>query len=159
MPVTRPTAPIRAIVVLAVMLILAAGIFGVWRVTTSTYDGATVVINSHALSVELFDTPEEQARGLSGRSKLSQGSGALFVYSENGNHSIWMKDMYFAIDVLWISEEGRVVDAVDDMTPDTYPKTFTSSGPARYVLELPSSAIGDYGISIGTEVDNLPTSR
>jgi uncharacterized membrane protein (UPF0127 family) len=149
----------RVIVVVALVLVLVAGIFAIIQATSSSSGTTTVVINGNVISVELFDTPEEQALGLSGRTDLSPNTGALFAYGQSGNHSIWMKDMRFSIDVLWLDENGRVVDFVDDMRPDTYPNTFAPTTPTHYVLELPDSALTDYGISIGTVVDNLPATR
>lgn len=158
-PVARSGHPIRIVVLLSITVVLIAGFFALKQAASLLQTEATLVINGKLVAVELFDTPKEQVRGLSGRKELASGRGALFVYTSKGSQGIWMKDMHFAIDVLWLDREGEVVNLVDDMRPESYPKVFESRTPAYYVLELPDTAIADYSISVGTQVDNLPRSR
>jgi uncharacterized membrane protein (UPF0127 family) len=158
-PAVHSGHPIRIVVLLSITVVLIAGFFALKQAKSSFQTEATLVINGKPVAVELFDTPEEKARGLSGRKELAYDRGALFVYTSKGLQGIWMKDMHFAIDVLWLDQEGGVVDLADDMRPESYPQVFESRVPAYYVLELPDTAIADYNISIGTEVDNLPQSR
>ena len=98
----------------------------------------TITIGDAALRVEIADTPDRRRAGLSGRAALAEGEGMLFIFEEEGEHAMWMKDMYTSIDIIWITAEGRVVHIADTVTPDTYPTIFTSPTPARYVLEVPA---------------------
>jgi uncharacterized membrane protein (UPF0127 family) len=73
----------------------------------------------------------------------------LFVFPEDGRYSFWMKDMTYAIDVLWLSKEGQIVYAIPGLAPESYPKTFTSDTPARYVLELRAGFMDLHNVSVG----------
>ncbi len=96
-----------------------------------------VKIAGVALDVYVADTPAERQRGLSGRDGLADDEGMLFVFEEDGRHTFWMKDMHFAIDIIWIAADGTVVSVVHNATPDSYPdRTYSPSDPARYVLEV-----------------------
>lgn len=75
-------------------------------------------------------------RGLSGREKLPENSGMLFVFDKPDYHSFWMKDMKFAIDIIWIDENKKIVDITYNTAPETYPATFRSNVPVQYVLEV-----------------------
>ena len=86
--------------------------------------------------VEIADTPVAQRQGLSGRSHLPVGHGLLFIFDKEGRHGIWMKDMLFPIDIVWLDGNGREVHQEKEVRPDTYPEVFTPPVPARYVLEL-----------------------
>ncbi|PIR82475.1 hypothetical protein COU20_02095 [Candidatus Kaiserbacteria bacterium CG10_big_fil_rev_8_21_14_0_10_59_10] len=100
--------------------------------------------------VSIVETPDERARGLSGRESLAPDEGMLFIFPEDGYYSIWMKDMLFSIDILWLSAEGEVVDMRRDVAPETYPAGFSPHMPARFVLELPAGFSERNGIEIGS---------
>src|SRR3989344_507351 len=77
---------------------------------------------------------------------------AFFVFQNDGYHTFWMKDMLFSIDIIWLSHEGTVVDIAKDVSPDTFPMSFSPRAFARYVLELPARFVEEYTIQIGDEV-------
>ena len=97
-----------------------------------------LTVGDAVLQVEIADTPDKRAAGLSHRAALAEGEGMLFVFEEEGRRDFWMKDMRFPIDIVWISKEREVVHITDSVAPDTYPTVFTSPIPARYVLEVPA---------------------
>lgn len=97
------------------------------------------------LMVDVADTHESRVQGLSGREVLPGGEGLLFDFKRMGKHSIWMKDMRFAIDIVWLDEQGRVVDVKSRARPESFPETFRNVRPARYVLEVGA----DSGIRTG----------
>ena len=99
---------------------------------------STVQLKGLTIRVTVADTPEEREQGLGGWSGLSEDEGMLFVFEKDGKPAFWMKDMKFAIDILWISSEGVVVDIRQDVSPETYPTVFAPRSEARYVLELPA---------------------
>lgn len=100
------------------------------------------------VDVVLADTPEERVRGLSGTPNLGAGEGMFFVFENDGFYRIWMKDMRYAIDILWIEEDGTIIHIEENVTPDTYPKQFTSRVPARYVLEVPAGFVEENNIEL-----------
>lgn len=108
-----------------------------------------LVIGGSSIAVEVADTPEERRQGLSGRSELPWGSGLFFVFEEAGSHGIWMPDMQFAIDVLWLDERMQVVHIVEEMMPESYPKVFESPVPAQYVLEVPAGFVAAHKLTVG----------
>lgn len=113
---------------------------------------ATLMIRDVPFSVEVADTPARQAQGLSGRPTLGEREGLLFVFPQAGVYNFWMKDMLFPIDIIWIGEDRRVVDLTEDARPESYPKTFASRVPARYVLEVPAGTVRRENFVIGDPV-------
>ena len=69
-----------------------------------------------------------------------------------GIYPFWMKNMNFPIDIIWIDENGNIVYRVINADPSSYPKTFTPSASARYVLEIPAYTADDYGFLVGSSV-------
>lgn len=111
-----------------------------------------VQVGEKQILVDVADTDALRAQGLSGRDTLGAGSGMLFVFESADYWGIWMKDMRFAIDIVWLGEEGEVLTVVDRATPASYPRVFVPSSPARYVLELPAGAAAAYGLAEGAKV-------
>ena len=112
-----------------------------------------IKLGGQEVTVIIADTPEERTQGLSGRQSLAEGEGMLFVFPEDGRHSIWMKDMLFSIDIVWVSPDGVVVDIAAGVSPDTYPAAFSPRSEARYVLELPAGFTERYTIVVGNRVE------
>lgn len=103
------------------------------------------------LNVEIADSDEERRQGLSDREQLPQGHGMLFVFDEPGRWSIWMQNMRFPIDALWLDEEARVVWVEHTLTPETYPRTFGPPTDVRYVVETEAGLARTFDIGVGTK--------
>ena len=117
-----------------------------------SYDDLTrgkVVFNDIEFVVEIVDTLELRAQGLSFREALSPNAGMLFVFSESDKHGFWMKDMLFPIDIIWFDDEFVVVDVKENLSPESYPEIFKPRVPARFALEINISSISDNDIVIG----------
>ncbi len=109
------------------------------------------------IDVEIAKTKEEVERGLSGRLSMGEKEGVLFIFPAMGQYSFWMKDMNFPIDIIWISDEGRVVHIKENITPDSYPKiTYKNDAFAKYVLEMNAGSASKYGLYLGTSL-TLPS--
>ena len=113
----------------------------------------SATINGHILELEIMRTPEEQARGLSGRESLEENAGMLFVYDEQATPSFWMKEMNFPIDIIWIGSDGRIVDISENLAPDTFPQLFHPRALVQYVLEVNASWAKTYDVTIGDPVE------
>lgn len=109
-------------------------------------------IGEDAVSVEVADTNEERAQGLSGRERLALGTGMLFVFEEPGIYGFWMKDMKFPIDIVWIDENWIVIGVEREVEPKTFPKPFYPPSEVLYVLELNSGVAAELGIDMGSRV-------
>lgn len=112
-----------------------------------------LVLGETTVRVEVVDTPEKRTLGLSGREKLAQGTGMLFVFETEDIYGIWMKDMNFPLDIIWFNEYGEVIYFVENATPDSYPKTFLPPTPSLYVLEVPTGFVEEHHIKVGDIFD------
>jgi uncharacterized protein len=125
----------------------------------STPAPTTVTIGDISFAVELAVTPQQQAQGLSGRPSLAPGTGMLFIFESEGQHSFWMKDMRFPLDIVWISAEHAVVDITKDVSPPDPGQTtsdlptYVPAEPAQYVLEINAGEAESADIHIGDMVE------
>jgi uncharacterized protein len=141
-----------AMVWLATLLCwLAAPAFAV-DVNPPLPTGTIVIGDRVTVTVELARSGDEKVRGLSGRPGLKRGTGMLFVYDRPQPIGIWMKDMRFSLDILWI-REGRVVHIERNAPPLTAvgpERVYTATG--EMVLELPAGFAADRKIKVGDSV-------
>ena len=104
------------------------------------------------LFVHVADTPEERMQGLSGTPSLGEFEALIFVFDDLDRHGIWMKDMNYPIDIIWVSDGLQVIHIEHDVSPDTYPKSFRPAGPARYVIETSAGLTKNANIQVGDVV-------
>lgn len=111
--------------------------------------GPTLTFGSTTISVDIADTEAKQVQGLSGRTGLAENSGMLFVFETSAQWGIWMKDMNFPLDIIWLDKEFKIISVKENATPDSSPEVFKPSRPALYVLEVPAYYISSHNIKIG----------
>jgi uncharacterized membrane protein (UPF0127 family) len=116
---------------------------------------AKLAIGNEVMKVELAKTLIQREKGLSGKLNLPENNGILFVFERPGLYSFWMKDMNFAIDIIWLDENMLVVDIKERAKPSSYPERFISDEPARYVLEANAGFVSSAGIKIGSSAKIL----
>jgi len=113
-----------------------------------------VKIGNAVVFVELAQTSEEQAKGLSGRQTLGANSGMLFIFSSPGNYAFWMPEMNFPLDIIWMDGARRVIGVTENAPPlsdKTKPVLYRPPSPAQYVLEVNAGFARRHGIKVGDE--------
>ncbi|MDC8438304.1 MAG: DUF192 domain-containing protein, partial [Candidatus Nitrosotenuis sp.] len=76
-----------------------------------------IKIDDVLLQVQIADTKPLQTRGLMFQEKLPYDQGMLFVFEDEGVRSMWMLNMQFALDLIWIDADGNVVHIEEDTQP------------------------------------------
>ncbi len=143
----RVGSPARA---LLVIIAVALGItFLVVFMRESESAGPRLQGKDTVYALEIADSEEERIRGLSGRERLAENSGMLFVFDPPQQACMWMKSMRFSIDMLWLDTAKKIIDMSADVSPQTFPKLFCATKPASYVLELPSGTIAGQSFAVG----------
>jgi hypothetical protein len=111
-----------------------------------------IFIDEVFFSVTVADDPHERQQGLSNTARLDDQTGLLFIFDESDRFGMWMKDMRYAIDILWINDQFEIVHVEENITPDTYPKVFGPPVPARFVLEVPAFTVSSFAIKRGQQL-------
>lgn len=161
----------RLVIFLVLATIVAVAAFAVGyfmqddnRLESSISCDEQITINQKVFKcVELADTPDLRANGLSGRPELTIDEAMLFRFDEPAQHGIWMKEMLFPLDILWADESGKIVTIEKNVSPQTCPQPFSqdncqvfSSGqPALYVLEILAGQVDANDINVGDTIEQL----
>lgn len=113
----------------------------------------TIKIGQAKISVEIADTPEKKAKGLSGRTSLPENQGMLFVFEKPDYYSFWMKDMFIPLDFVWISN-SQVVEITQNVKPEDYqpPKALTPQNEVNQVLEIKAGLAQKLNLKLGDKV-------
>ena len=126
----------------------------------SATPAASVAATSHiqvagrTIAVEIADTFQSRQKGLSGRPSLAKGTGLVLYWPRPEPTSIWMPDMNFAIDVIFVRDD-KIVFIEKNAQPcpsrEDCP-TFGTTTPVNYVLEVPAGSVTEWGIKVGDPI-------
>ena len=102
-------------------------------------------------SVELAKTDKERETGLMYRKELADGRGMLFDFTPEQEVSMWMKNTFLSLDMIFIRADGRILRIAENTEPQSL-KIISSGGPAKGVLEVIAGTAKKYGIAPGDRV-------
>lgn len=139
------------LVLLGVGLVLG-GLFLYAKISANATKLQEIQVGTHFFLVEVAQTSAEREKGLSGHHPLNSNQGMLFIYPTPGIYSFWMNEMRFAIDIVWISENKRIINITRNVSPTTYPQTFKPPSPVQFVLEIPAGSADEYQLQIGNQL-------
>lgn len=105
----------------------------------------------HVFSVELAANDADRAKGLMFRKELPEGQGMLFDFKQEQEISMWMRNTYIPLDMLFINADGRIRRIAENTVPFSE-RTIPSGGPVRGVLEVIGGTAKKLGIAPGDRV-------
>jgi len=114
-------------------------------------DSLIIAADEHAcyfFDIYVAEDRAQQMRGLMYVRDLPPFTGMIFVYRPASVRSMWMKNTYISLDMLFIRGDGTVSSVVANTEPLTL-KSVSSTEPVNYVLEL--NAGTTERLNIGTD--------
>jgi hypothetical protein len=102
-------------------------------------------------TVEMATTEQEKSTGLMYRKELPDGRGMLFDFSPEQPVTMWMKNTFIPLDMIFIRADGRILRIAENTEPQSE-KIISSGGLARGVLEVIAGTARKYGIAPGDRV-------
>ena len=122
----------------------------------------TLIISADRHACWFFDiyvasNRAQQMRGLMHVRALPDFTGMIFIYSQAGIRSMWMKNTYISLDMLFIRGDGTVASVIANTTPLSL-ESQRSTEPVNFVLELNAGMterlhIGDQSRIVFTNLD------
>ena len=112
-----------------------------------------LTIAGHKLVAEVAATNPDRMQGLMHRRMMPENRGMLFVFTDEANHAMWMKNTFIPLSVAFIDSKG-VITNIEDMKPhteDAHPAT----RPVRYALEMNVGWFAKRGIKAGAKIEGL----
>ncbi len=140
-------ASIKNTLLICAIVILAAQIPAVSECRVTLPDGKT-------FKTEIADSQKERAIGLMEHKELPENQALLLVFEKPGFHSIWMKNMDFPIDIIWLDGDFKIVYFEENVKPCQKKPcpNYTPLKKARYVLEVPPNTVSQEGLTTGNRL-------
>jgi uncharacterized membrane protein (UPF0127 family) len=126
------------------------------RSGSNGYRQVNVMVNGLMLVADIAATDEQRTKGLSVKDRLAENEAMLFVFDNEAEHTFWMKDMKFPIDIIWIDTDKTVVHIEHNLQPcssEFLCPTYRPIDDSRYVLETVGGFAETYDIVKGTMVE------
>lgn len=101
--------------------------------------------------VEIANTIESRRRGLMFRTEMPSNHGMLLDFGSPAKVSIWMKNTYLSLDIIYIDAEGVINKIVHHAVPHST-TLMNSDKKVRAVLELNAGQAEYHGIKPGDHV-------
>jgi uncharacterized protein len=116
-----------------------------------THRGAQHAVRKFPFEVWVADTPERARQGLMFVSDLPEGRGMVFPLSTPRVETMWMKNTYIELDMLFIGADGRVTKIIERAHPIST-TILSSDTPVSAVLELRGGEVAKLGLGVGDTV-------
>ena len=106
----------------------------------------------HKIYGSVARTNEELKKGLMFRKQeLNNKEGMLFIMRQNYDNSVWMKNTYISLDVIFLDDSMKVIGYKTNTTPLST-KTVRINQPSSYILEMNANSVAQLNINIGDSI-------
>jgi uncharacterized membrane protein (UPF0127 family) len=132
---------------------VALFVLSVPALRAASFEPLEIVTKSgvQVFSVEMAATEQEKETGLMYRKEVPDGKGMLFDFSPPQEVSMWMKNTYISLDMIFIRADGRILRIAENTEPLST-RIISSGGLAKGVLEVIGGTAKKYGIEPGDRV-------
>ncbi len=103
------------------------------------------------ITAEIAKTGGQQRQGLMHRKSLDENHGMLFIFPDEEDKAMWMKNTKIPLDMLFIDNAGTIVYMAYHAKPMSTNK-ISAARPVRAVLELPGGSARMYGLKPGDKI-------
>jgi uncharacterized protein len=141
----------RAVLALSIVFVLALSLV---RPAAAAPEQTLEIVSRtgvHTFAVELAATEEQRQQGLMFRRELPEGRGMLFDFKQDQNVTMWMKNTYISLDMIFIRADGRIHRIAENTEPEST-KVIAAGAPVRAVLEVIAGTAKKLGIRPGDRV-------
>lgn len=125
---------------IAILLVVLPGLSGADDALDAAFPRDVLIIEASAFACYRFDIylaldNVKRARGLMHVRSLPAMTGMLFVYESDGALSMWMKNTYISLDMIFARADGTIATIARNTEPLSL-RSIKATEPVRYVLEL-----------------------
>lgn len=110
-------------------------------------------LTAHDFQFELADTDASRSTGLMHRAELAADRGMLFDFKRDRIVTMWMRNTFIPLDMLFLSVEGKIITIAENTVPHSE-KAVSSRKRVRSVLEVAAGTVRRLGIKVGDRVQH-----
>ena len=147
-------------IIILFILLVAAGVvlilYRINRIPTGVYQTQTIKIASQQIEIYVADTPAKKETGLAAFDQISENQGMIFSFDDATVRTFWMKNMKFAIDIIWIRDDKIIgIDEnieLETNKPDNQLTRYSSVEPSDSVIEVNAGWCQRNNIAVGDKI-------
>ncbi|MCK5423893.1 MAG: DUF192 domain-containing protein [Emcibacter sp.] len=109
--------------------------------------------HKYRFKVEIAETDDQRARGLMFREKMADRDGMLFLFKENKMVTMWMKNTFIPLDILFINQKGLIVHIAKSTVPHSL-DVISSHESVISALELNAGMTNKLNIRVGDRIEH-----
>lgn len=106
---------------------------------------------THDITVEVADSEEERSTGLMFRRSIGPQEGMLFIYDREQDISMWMKNTYIPLDMIFVKRDGSIA-RIEANTEPFSENVILSQAPVLAVVEMAAGSAKRLGLKAGDRV-------
>ena len=107
-----------------------------------------LLITKSTIYYYYFNTTETIIKGLSNIKYLPFNHIAIFDFKKYSNHSMWMKETYIPLDMIFLDHTYKILGFVENTIPHSL-KSLTIDKNSYYIIETNAGFINKYNLKIG----------
>ncbi|MGE5384802.1 MAG: DUF192 domain-containing protein [Betaproteobacteria bacterium] len=112
-----------------------------------------LTIGMYRIDAEVAADQGNRMQGLMNRRTMAPQQGMLFVFPEEAQHCMWMRNTFIPLSVAFLDRNGRILN-IEDMQPHTE-NSHCAVRPARYALEMNLGWFAAKGIKPGVRLNGV----
>lgn len=102
-------------------------------------------------NIKIAKSFKERKKGLMFIKTMPENQGMLFNFQTEQKISMWMKNTYIPLDMIFIKKTGQIAHIEKNTTPQSL-KNIESKVAVKYVLEINAGLCDKHNIKIGNKV-------
>lgn len=137
----------------AALLVFVSGMIAEVHATALEKQPLTFVTanGKHTITVEVADTEQARTTGLMFRRSIGADEGMIFVYADDEVITMWMKNTYIPLDMIFVRSNG-VIHRIETDTEPLSERVIDSGGKVRAVIEMMAGSAERLGLKPGDKV-------
>ena len=152
---------VSIVIILAVIIFLAISNLLKKNETDTEYmfrkDGTLTFLNDSSqvkakIDIQIADNDFDRELGLMFRKSMQENQGMLFIFPQDTIQTLWMRNTFIPLDMVFINSQKEIV-SISKNTKTLSDQTYSSSGPAQYVLEVNAGFCDRFNIKDGDKIN------
>lgn len=108
--------------------------------------------NNKILNLVIVDNDPKREKGLMFVKKMLSNEGMLFDYKIDGYYSVWMKNTFIPLDVLFLDSQYKIIDYVENTSPHNL-DSISIGKKSRYIVELNGGTANKMNLKKGKKLN------
>ncbi len=104
------------------------------------------------IDIQIAATDFDRELGLMYRKHMEENHGMLFIFPQENVQNFWMRNTFIPLDMIFVNSKNEIV-TIQHATQTLSDQTYSSTGPAQYVIEVNLNFTDKFNIKVGDKIN------